>query len=465
MGTVGLNQLKTANDQDYETAVVQMSKIEEGIGLSLAKNSQLTGLAARIQKCSEVADYGGSSSAVKGKVSSGVGKIGGALSFQQGWGTLGGSVNAVMNQIESTTDCKTEYSISHTAGHPYFPQGVKKPEFDKVIPEEEKNDPKYVKSNPNAARTASNLLIQVSQEFGNQAQSMFTLASFNVTDPLEGQRNAAIQTTIGLMGRNEKMNGMLGALLDITLDKHSSGDDANYVALGNNPANPNENSWINDTVSVAKPIVSGPSGHTLRYLNFWAEKRDVKRVGQPGSHQSVSVIPQDWPSLQAARLVMMADLMPPKHHSYDEIMTSSIGITDGVSAPLEYVSKSSYWDLAIQGESDAHDIALQAFKDSEAGSISANVVLDSGLAKKQEAVNPLAVTDLTKMKWVDSSSEQVEARIGRAQAVDARNVEGNKISADAYNAAIDRAIDEVRGLPNADAIIEILTAAKRSVQS
>lgn len=95
--------------------------------------------------------------------------------------------------------------------------------------------------------------------------------------------------------------------------------------------------WISDALDNFKPIISGPSGHTLRFLNYWAWVREQAR--------NASKQMDDYPSLAEARLLMMANMMPPKnHHSYHEIMSASIGITDGVEV-LGYAHPEDYTDL------------------------------------------------------------------------------------------------------------------------
>lgn len=337
---VGKGNEVTRTGENYAAVAGRNSKIEENIGLSLAKDSRLTTLAAKIKEKSEVPDYGGSSEDIRNKVDGGVDKIGGARAYKEGWGTLGGSVNAVMNAIEVPAGNKDKYSKSITANHPYFPKGVKKPEFDKTMNNDEKEDFKRQHPLDAAKATADKLLGQVT--------AALMLLSWDL----------GFMNIPHLIAETKKMHGMLDALLDITLDKHSSGNNVNLVKRDQNPLNPNENDWINDTVKAGKPIISGPSGHTLRYLNFWAEKRnDAHKARKPLT---------GWPSLQAARLVMMADLMPPKHHSYDEIMTSSIGIQAAGAYSLDYFSKSTYNDLFMQFEPDAHDIAKKAYDDSHA---------------------------------------------------------------------------------------------------
>ena len=71
-----------------------------------------------------------------------------------------------------------------------------------------------------------------------------------------------------------------------------------------------KNRWIKEARAWEMPLLSGPSGTSLRYLNFWYEHC---RRGPVNAKQ--------------ARLVVLANLLPPSsHHSYHEIMTACMGI-------------------------------------------------------------------------------------------------------------------------------------------
>lgn len=83
------------------------------------------------------------------------------------------------------------------------------------------------------------------------------------------------------------------------------------------------NPWIQEARLNQMPLLSGPSGTSLRYLQFWDKNGD-------GSV-----------SMEEARLVVLANLLPPSsHHSYHEIMTASIGI-----GGLKYENPGNYSDL------------------------------------------------------------------------------------------------------------------------
>ncbi|MFJ2994427.1 hypothetical protein [Pandoraea sp. NPDC087047] len=117
--------------------------------------------------------------------------------------------------------------------------------------------------------------------------------------------------------------------------QHRTGDRSNMVKTSDR-SDPQIAGFALGAIVHDKPVISGPSGHTLRYLNHYAQCREMAAYSGDVS---------DWPSLAEARMVMMANLMPPKnHHSYHEIMSASIGVTDG-SEMLHYRDRATYADL------------------------------------------------------------------------------------------------------------------------
>ena len=119
--------------------------------------------------------------------------------------------------------------------------------------------------------------------------------------------------------------------------QHTTGARSNVVRY-HDPADPIVNAWVEKAMELGKPVISGPSGHTLRYLNHYAMCKEM--VGYSTSGVA------DWPTLAEARLVMLANLMPPKnHHSFHEIMLAGVGVTDGTET-LHYQHMEDYEDLA-----------------------------------------------------------------------------------------------------------------------
>lgn len=118
--------------------------------------------------------------------------------------------------------------------------------------------------------------------------------------------------------------------------QHMTGARSNVVRVSDKD-DPSVNKWVFEAIVNAKPVTSGPSGHTLRYLNHYAMCSEMLELS--GSKT------EGLPSLQEARLIMLANLLAPKdHHSYHEVMLASIGVYNG-GEMLEYQSKDSYDDL------------------------------------------------------------------------------------------------------------------------
>ena len=134
--------------------------------------------------------------------------------------------------------------------------------------------------------------------------------------------------------QNDRSSNPLGA----EFRQHTTGAKTNVVRVSDEQ-DKNVNKWVFEAIVHGKPVTSGPSGHTLRYLNHYAMCSEMHRLSNSGV--------ENLPSLQEARLVMLANLMAPKdHHSYHEIMLASIGVYDREEV-LEYSSKESYDDIAL----------------------------------------------------------------------------------------------------------------------
>lgn len=80
---------------------------------------------------------------------------------------------------------------------------------------------------------------------------------------------------------------------------------------------------------LVKPVLSGPSGTAFRYLKSW---EIIK--GKSGGK---------GPTMNEARLVILANLLPPNgHHSYHEIMDASVNV-----GGLQYNDANGYTDLGL----------------------------------------------------------------------------------------------------------------------
>ncbi|MDD2114529.1 hypothetical protein NP554_22365 [Pseudomonas asiatica] len=119
--------------------------------------------------------------------------------------------------------------------------------------------------------------------------------------------------------------------------QHTTGGLSNVVRWSDTE-DKSVNQWVLDAVAHGKPVLSGPSGHTLRYLNHYAMCRELLSYDKDIDISQI-------PTLEEARLVMLGNLLPPKnHHSYHEIMLASVGVFDGEAA-LGYSNKLNYDDL------------------------------------------------------------------------------------------------------------------------
>lgn len=119
--------------------------------------------------------------------------------------------------------------------------------------------------------------------------------------------------------------------------QHTTGGLSNVVRWSD-AEDKNVNQWVLDAIAHGKPVISGPSGHTLRYLNHYAMCREMLSYDKDTDTRQL-------PTLEEARLVMLGNLLPPKnHHSYHEIMLASVGVFDGEAA-LGYSNKLNYDDL------------------------------------------------------------------------------------------------------------------------
>lgn len=394
---------KDGSDVSYTDAVEERSKIEEKIGLSLAKNARIPNIAKKIHEKSQIT----LNDEDKNVIATQANKFGGARASQEEAETLGRYVFETMHHIEKD---KAKYSTSRTADHPYFPTGQKKPEFDKPLadckweelPEKAQNTltvaNRTLESKGNSPRIfnvqydnlssdTKRILLETYRFDSTEAKTTAGLLKQQLAEKPPGVDMTSINTALDNLSHaptkddlikaaidaiksamntadNDEKKAQLGALLDIVVDRHTSGINTNLVRKNGDGGVKDQ--WIKDTIKAGKPIISGPSGHTLRYLNFWTEKRNEQKDSEDRNLRPQEVT--TWPSLEEARLVMMANLMPPKHHSYDEIMTASIGITDKTGQSgnsLAYRYKSSYKDLKEHQSPAAKTIAEKAYDEAK----------------------------------------------------------------------------------------------------
>ena len=394
----------------YGDAYNRNLQYELAIGESLSNNGKLTEIAEKIREASNVENYNklvkGSDSQKHAEKEAQI--IGGADTYVKGEApTLDSSVFAVVNEIEKTGENKAKYStVREDTNNPYFVNNAKKPEFDKPL--------------------SSALWSELPEDCKKVAT--------DYKDSLEPTENG--EPKISNVGYNNLSENARKKILEKYtedrkyLEKYKSHDLDKIKSHGNHinlvsydqPDNPQslKDKWIKATIEAGKPIISGPSGHTLRYLNFWVEKRNqAKQSG--GTELNTN----EYPSLQAARLVMLGNLMPPKmHHSYDEVMTASIGIKGNDSSEsLSYNHKENYEDLQEQKETDAKPIADRAYhtyKTYERES--------SGFNMKEEAIKKCAyyIDFYIKERFKDSVSVDANAIWGKAVELMNRNTVWDK---------------------------------------
>jgi hypothetical protein len=132
--------------------------------------------------------------------------------------------------------------------------------------------------------------------------------------------------------------------------QHKTGARSNVVRFSDE-RDRNVNQWVLGAIVHGKPVVSGPSGHTLRYLNHYA--MCIRMLALSGTDV------RDFPSLADARLVMLGNLLTPKnHHSYHEIMLASVGVDNGLGEVLHYDHHADYTDL--ESSQLGREVLLQA---------------------------------------------------------------------------------------------------------
>jgi hypothetical protein len=102
--------------------------------------------------------------------------------------------------------------------------------------------------------------------------------------------------------------------------------------------------WYDKSWNALLPIMGGISGHTLGYLNLYADA-----IKSDPSHQ----LPV---SMEVFRACMLGGLIGTKrHHSYDEVLVASVGMPDGKGANMTYWSDGFYYDIE-----NAIDAAIRA---------------------------------------------------------------------------------------------------------
>lgn len=118
--------------------------------------------------------------------------------------------------------------------------------------------------------------------------------------------------------------------------------------------------WRDSVLINKMPIYTGPSGHTLGYLNLYAHS--VAEMSDADRKKA------SYPNMQEARLVLMAGLIGfSQHHTYDEVMTASTGLKIGEDV-LKYEHRGGYQDLiniqsTVLSQYGFRDMILNEMKD------------------------------------------------------------------------------------------------------
>jgi len=108
--------------------------------------------------------------------------------------------------------------------------------------------------------------------------------------------------------------------------------------------------WHNNAIDSHKPIIGGISGHTLGYLNMYAE----------ALNKSTPEERDGLPSMETLRAVMLAGLIGFKrHHSYDEVMAASTAVSVD-SGRLSYSMPAGYSDVFSADDQHIVDCANRA---------------------------------------------------------------------------------------------------------
>lgn len=358
----------TFGDENYRREASINLKFEEEVGKALISDAQVKNYALAIRNLSgsPLSTWEMTPKDIE-ELSHMVGPIGGAHDLAQDKDTLDAHVlathikidRAEFNDPNAPNPLRRQNMFNRVVSpdNPIYPWNIH--DFDKGLHEIDTWDkiPKEI----------ADLITHRWEEFRLDDESYAKVLSLQSLDNVVGLGGMKAEDIFGLLTQQERKVFLYEILHikwstttyvnDETVDstsrdisplgadyrQHNTGDKANVV-MGSDPQDPKVAEWIQEAIGFNKPIISGPSGHSLRYLNHWATIRMVNHLlGAFLGHNLVNSL--IFPSLAEARLVMMANLMPPKnHHSYHEIMLASIGISDGIDT-LRYNHKDSYQDL------------------------------------------------------------------------------------------------------------------------
>ena len=344
-------------DSEYRAAATKNLELERKIGSALIADGRVTDIARRIRAYSgapiesaELTDED------RAHLAGAVGPIGGGRDLHEGKETLDAHVLATHLKLDRSEN-----------NDPDAPVGTKrKNKFNRVASE---HNPIYpwnahpfdddlfkVRNWDDYPEEIQHLLIERWDAYRHDELVQARVMSFPSLVNTTGLAARPVDFIIAALTTDEQRKTFLYDILNIpwstsqskpdaagpgddnplgpAFRQHHTGNYANVVS-GADAGDPIINDWVQKAIAHKKPIISGPSGHSLRYLNHWAHV--LTGFGERAP---------EMPTLAEARLVMMANLMPPKnHHSYHEIMLASIGIS-ALGETLGYAHPESYADLA-----------------------------------------------------------------------------------------------------------------------
>lgn len=307
---------------DGLNSVEQNMQLEERLGSVLLSDNSVKSFAERIHdktaSISENTDYH-----IRVNAKSDIGHWGGAKGFKEGREGVNEFVYATTKHFESSIPNYREWKSDYPEQNILYlrNQGVVFDlPIDQVKPE-------------NWPFETQQMICNVYQKFYPQPDNQ--KAIFNMFKSMKStERSILLKKLRASISTN--LTGDTSTFLDARESpyrQHDAGSQFNVVV---------DQEYRNEARLLQKPILSGPSGTAFRYLKAW---RDVKRMcGEPS------------PTMEEARLVILANLLPPNsHHSYHEIMDGSVGV-----GGLQYKDKEGYGDI-LKPQSALHNTVLETY--------------------------------------------------------------------------------------------------------
>ncbi|MGE8059055.1 hypothetical protein [Pseudomonas sp. NPDC089547] len=340
------------DQEPYKAAAKKNRTIEVAIGKGLATSSKLNAIARNIRLCTgapmKFSDF---TPEQQEKIRHESKNIGGAKELIADKDNLDAHVLATLIKAEDAIYNvpgmeRRQCMFNHvrTPDNPIFPWNSHR--FDLEI--WQVNNPiQYPADVANLIADRWNELVAGKSDEPNYFQDTFGIADhrdgvLHILQGMEPSARKALFETLNIRWStetftNDEANSRDSNPLGSQYRQHTTGGLSNVVRWSD-AEDKNVNQWVLDAIAHGKPVISGPSGHTLRYLNHYAMCREMLSYDKQADTSQL-------PTLEEARLVMLGNLLPPKnHHSYHEIMLASVGVFDGEAA-LGYGNKLNYDDL------------------------------------------------------------------------------------------------------------------------